>query len=93
MIQGERRNVVHIESCLVEAASRDQAHRRARVLGSQGEHRHLNTDSLVMRQKFGGLRDRSLLLDRLEHGAELSCVERIDLPGRSSGACSLRNAS
>jgi len=80
VIEGERRNVVHINQCLVEAGSPAEAHKRALDLGRQGQHRYLNTDGRRVREIFRGLRDLNRMHDDPAHGAEVSFEEHFAVP-------------
>lgn len=80
VIEGERRNVVHINSCLVEAGSPEEAYKQALELGRQCQHRYLNTDGKRVRATFRGLHDLNRVHDKPEHGAEISFEEHFAVP-------------
>ena len=80
VIEGERRNLVHVNTCLVEAASREEAYKKAGKLGRMHQRSYLNTDGMRVRVKFRGLRELNVIHDDLEDGAELSYQEDIAVP-------------
>jgi len=80
VIEGERRNLVHVNTHLVEAASPEEAYKKARKLGREHQHRYLNTDGMRVRVKFRGLRELNVIHDDLEDGAELSYEEVVAVP-------------
>ncbi len=70
-IEGEPRNVVHINTHLIEADSHEVAYRKANDLGRAGESEYTNTDGNRVRVTFRGLRDLDVIHDGLDDGAEL----------------------
>lgn len=80
LIEGDPRNVVHINTHLVEASSPDEAHHKALSLGRDAEHEFENTDGRLVRVRFLGLRDLNVIHDPLEDGAELIYQEEIGVP-------------
>lgn len=80
VIEGERRNLVHVNTHLVEAASPEEAYKKARKLGREHQHRYLNTDGMRVRVKFRGLRELNVIHDDLEDGAEISYEEIVSVP-------------
>jgi hypothetical protein len=80
VIEGERRNLVHVNSHLVEAASPEEAYKKAGALGRMHQHRYLNTDGMRVRVKFRGLRDLHLTLDPPGDGAEITYDELVAIP-------------
>ena len=77
VIEGERRNLVHVNTHLVEAASPGEAYKKANKLGREHQLRYLNTDGMRVRMKFRGLRELNVIHDDLEDGAELSYEEAV----------------
>ncbi len=82
VVEGDRRNLVHVNTCLVEAASPEEAYRKAIQLGREAQFRYLNTDSKRVRVRFRGLRELNVIHGALEHGAELSFEEAVAVPER-----------
>jgi hypothetical protein len=80
VIEGERRNLVHVNRHLVEAASPEEAYKKASKLGRENQLRYLNTDGMRVRLKFRGLRELNVIHDDLEDGAELSYEEVVAVP-------------
>ncbi len=70
-IEGDPRNLVHINTHLIEADSPDQAYQKANELGRDGEHEYDNPDGKRVRIHFRGLRELCVIHDDLEDGAEL----------------------
>ena len=77
LIDGDPRNVVHINTHLVKAGSSDEAYEKAVDLGRRSEQDYLNTDSRVVRVVFRGLRGLDVIHDPLEDGAELAYRESV----------------
>lgn len=80
VIDGERRNLVHVNTHLVEATSPEVAYRKAGKLGRESQHRYLNTDGKRVRVKFRGLRELNVIHDDLEDGVEISYQELVAVP-------------
>ena len=79
-IEGEARNVVHLNTTLVRADSPLEAYERAIELGKQGETGYRNLSDKQVGIHFRGLHSLDVICDNLEHGAELSFIERIGVP-------------
>lgn len=79
-IEGDPRNVVHVNTHLIEAASPEEAYRKANALGRAREMEYANTDGKTVRVAFRGLRDLDVIHDDLEDGAELFYEEKVGLP-------------
>jgi Domain of unknown function (DUF4288) len=77
IVEGDRRNRVHINTHLIEAESPEQAHEKSLALGSRSEHEFANTDGNQVRVVFRGLRDLGVIHDALEDGAELIYEEKM----------------
>jgi len=82
-IEKEKRNVVHINTLLIEASSPDDAYVKARELGKAAELKYKNTDGKVVRVRFRGLRELNVVHEPLEHGSELTYVESIGVPEKT----------
>ena len=80
VIEGERRNLVHVNTHLVEAASPEEAHKKAIKLGREHQDRYLNTDGKRVRVRFRGLRELNAIHEDLEDGAEISYQELVAVP-------------
>jgi hypothetical protein len=79
-VQGDSRNVVHVNTTLVRADSPSEAYDCAQKLGEQGETSYENSRGKMVATRFRGLRSLDVIHDELEHGAELSYSERIAVP-------------
>jgi hypothetical protein len=79
-IEDDPRNVVHINTYLIEARSPDQAYEKAVALGREAEQEYLNTDGKQVRVIFRGLRELNVIHEELEDGAELSYAESFGVP-------------
>jgi len=79
-VQGDARNVVHCNLVLIEAASPEDAYRRAIQLGQDGEVTYQSPQGLTVVTKFRGLKHLGVVHDSLEHGAELCFSEQISVP-------------
>ena len=80
MIEGDRRNVVHVNTHLVEAASAEEAYKKAGKLGRNSQHSYLNTDHKRVRVRFRGLRALNVVHDELEDGVEIIFEEDVAVP-------------
>ncbi len=78
-IEGESRNVVHVDIVLVRADSPEEAFEKAEQLGREGEVSYLNPVNQRTVWLYRGLRDLNVIHDELEHGAELMFEERINI--------------
>jgi Domain of unknown function (DUF4288) len=78
-IEGDSRNVVHLNTVLVRADSAKEAYARAMQLGADAEMTFENTESKTVAVSFRGLHQLSVIHDELEHGAELWYREKIGL--------------
>ncbi len=78
-IDGESRNVVHINIVLVRADSPKDAFEKAEQLCREGEHSSLNLTNQKIIWSYHGLRDLNVIHDELEHGAELMFEEKTDV--------------
>ena len=76
-VTGDPRNIVHINTHLVEAGSPDEAYEKALALGREGEHSYENTSGQCVDVVFRGLTQLNVIHDPLEDGAELMWSERI----------------
>jgi hypothetical protein len=79
-VKGERKNVIHINMNLLRADSPEEAYEKAIELGKDSEISYENTDGKLVTIRFRGLRDLWVIIDQLEHGAELAYEEWV---GRS----------
>jgi hypothetical protein len=80
VIAGDRRNVVHVNSHLILAASPEEAYRKARALGRKSQFGYWNTDHKKVQLKFRGLRQLSRCLDDPQDGAEIDYEETFNVP-------------
>jgi hypothetical protein len=78
-IEGEPRNVVHINIVLVRADSPEEAFQKAEELGKEGENSYLNPNNQQVIWLYRGLRDLQVIHDELEDGAELMYEEKIGI--------------
>ncbi len=94
-IEGDPRNVVHVNTVLVQAGSAKDAYARAMELGAEAESHYENHEGKAVDVVFRGLGELLVIRDKLEHGAELTYSEQIGLteeeverlvsPGQSLG--------
>jgi Domain of unknown function (DUF4288) len=80
IIEGDPRNLVHVNMHLIEAESPEQAHEKALALGRSSEDEYANTDGKRVRVLFRGLRGLNVIHDELEDGAELAYSEIVGVP-------------
>jgi hypothetical protein len=79
-VEGDPRNVVHVNIHLIEAESPDRAYEKAVALGHASEQVYANPDGREVRVTFRGLRDLNVIHDDLEDGAELAYEESTGVP-------------
>jgi Domain of unknown function (DUF4288) len=84
-IEGDPRNVVHVNTVLVKASSAKEAYARAMELGTVAESHYKNTDNMPVDVVFRGLGELLAIHDNLEHGAELTYSEHIGLSEEEVG--------
>jgi len=80
LIEDEPRNIVHVNTHLIEAGSPEQAFLKANELGHAVESEYANTTGKRVRVIFRGLRDLDVIHDELEDGAELFYEEQVGVP-------------
>jgi Domain of unknown function (DUF4288) len=76
-IEGDSRNVVHINTHFMEAESPEAAYEKAVGLGRLSEQVFLNTESKEVRVVFRGLRGLDVIHDPLEVGSEIVYSESV----------------
>ncbi|MBL0124173.1 MAG: DUF4288 domain-containing protein [Betaproteobacteria bacterium] len=76
-VEGEPRNVVHVNSVLVNADSAEHAYERAIELGVAYESTDENEAGKAIQTSFVGLSDLYVMYDEPAHGAEIFYEERI----------------
>jgi hypothetical protein len=79
-VAGDPRNLVQINTHLIEAESPQQAHEKAKALGRSCKMRYRNSDGKQVRILFRGLRELNVIHEELEDGAELSYGEAVGVP-------------
>jgi hypothetical protein len=76
-VEGEVRNIVHINYLLVKAESPEEAYEKAMRLGTEHESRYLNRDKKIVSISFRGLRNLTAVYDNVDDGAELFYEEHV----------------
>lgn len=76
-VQGDPRNVVHVNIVLLNANSPEVAFEKAQQLGLDSEDSYLNPEHQTVTFTYRGLRDLNVVHDQLEDGAELMFEEKI----------------
>ena len=85
-VEGDLRNVVHVNVHLVEADSPERAYEKACALGRNAEQVYANSDGKEVRVVFRGLRQLNVIHDGLEDGAELTYEQYDSVPeGKLAG--------
>src|SRR5579862_35588 len=64
-VDGDPRNVVHVNIHLIEAESPERAYEKAIALGRDSAQAYVNTDGREVRVTFRGLRDLNVIHDAL----------------------------
>ncbi len=78
-IEGDSRNVVHVNIVLIRADSPEEAFEKAEQLGREAEGTYKNPDNHTVTVTYRGIRDLNVIHDDLEHGAELMYEEKIGI--------------
>jgi hypothetical protein len=79
-VEGDVRNVVHVNVHLIGANSPERAYEKACALGREAEQVYANSDGKEVRVVFRGLRDLNVIHEALEDGAELSYERHESVP-------------
>lgn len=76
-VEGDPRNVVHVNLHLIEAESPERAYQKAIALGQASEQVYANPDGREVRVTFRGLRDLNVIHDEGgRRGTRLRGVDR-----------------
>ncbi len=78
-IEGDSRNVVHVNIVLIRADSPEEAFEKAEQLGREDEDTYKNPDNHTVTVTYRGIRALNVIHDELEHGAELMYEEKIGI--------------
>jgi hypothetical protein len=81
VIEGDPRNVVHVDTHLIEAGSPEQAYEKGTALGRSYQREYANTDGKQVQVISRGLRELNVIHESLEDGAELIYEESFGVPG------------
>lgn len=102
-IEGDPRNIVHINTILIRASSPEEAYQKALKFGHECDQTYINTDGMKVEGRFRGLRDLNVIYEELEDGAELyfseftglspEKVERLVFPKEKLGVFSGSDSS
>lgn len=76
-IEGDPRNVIHLNTHLIEADGPELAYRKAVSLGRESEIEYPNTEGKLVRINYRGLRRLDVIHDDLADGAELFYEEHV----------------
>ena len=76
-VEGDARNVVHVNYNLIRADSPPEAYAKSLELGKGSETEYDNSEGKRVQIRFRGLRNLTVMYDELEHGAELMYEERV----------------
>jgi len=79
-VEGDPRNVVHINTRLIRATGPEDAFEKAMALGKESETEYSNRSGKRVQIFFRGLRQLCLVHEPLEHGAEVLWEEQIQVP-------------
>jgi hypothetical protein len=86
-VEGDQRNIVHVNFNLIRADSPEEAYAKSLELGKQCDTEYENSAAKRVQIRFRGLRNLTVMYDELEHGAELMYEERIAVPGDELEKC------
>jgi hypothetical protein len=76
-IEGDKRRVLHVNTCLIRASSAESAYEKSITFGRSQQFRYQNTKDKTVTVRFRGIQDIKFIDDRLEHGTELFYVEKV----------------
>jgi hypothetical protein len=79
-IEDDPRNVVHVNTVLIEGDSPETAYDKAMTIGMASEQEYLNTADKIVRIQFHGLRELRAIHDELGDGAEVAYEESVAVP-------------
>lgn len=78
-VEGEERNVVHINTHLLRAQCAEEAFNKARIIGVGHEDEYENSTGQKVVVRFRGLGELLPIYEELEDGAEIWFKERVGL--------------
>jgi hypothetical protein len=79
-VEDDPKNIIHINTVLVHAQSPEDAYEKALSLGAeQVSESYLNPQGKQVEFRFAGLKELSVIHDKLQHGAELFFVEKTNM--------------
>jgi hypothetical protein len=81
-VQGSKRNIVHINTTLIEAKTPVMAYRRAMELGKKANSRDKNIHGKEVVSRFLGLCNLDVIHFELEHGCEIMFVEKLGVTAK-----------
>ena len=76
-VEGDLRNVVHVNYMLINASSPEEAYMKSLNLGEEHESTYLNPSGKIVRCSFKGLKNLTVIYDRLEDGSEIFYEELV----------------
>lgn len=79
LVEGHKRNIVHINYVLMEAKTPSEAYRKAIQLGKRSNSRWKNPRGETVTHRFLGLQELDVIHDPLEHGCEIMFIERLGM--------------
>ncbi len=80
VIEGEPRNVVHVNTHLIEASKAEEAYRKALTIGRAGRMTYRNPYGRRVRVRFRGLEQLQDIAESLADGAELRFRQLVGVP-------------
>ena len=78
-VEGHRRNIVHINTVLIQATSPEQAYARAVERGEAGNQSYTNLKGEQVSIRFRGLHHLDVIHDPLGDGCEIAFSEKLGL--------------
>ena len=80
VVENDPRNVVHVNTSLIQADSPEEAYAKALRIGSSEAREYLNASGAMVHVRFRGLRNLLVVYGDLDDGAELMYSEDVDVP-------------
>lgn len=79
-VEGDVRNIVHVNFNLIRADSPEEAYTKATSLGASGETEYNNPQGRQVRIRFRGLRELQAVHEELRDGTELMFEQKVAVP-------------
>jgi transcriptional antiterminator Rof (Rho-off) len=89
-VAGDERNVVHVNTRLLQARDGEEAYAKAAALGAEAADEYLNPEGQQVTITFRGLREVVEIQEQITDGSEIRWQESVAVPERKIRAMLLR---